>query len=179
MPLFEYRVVPAPSKGKRAKGIKGPAARFSFSLQDLMNKMGAAGWEYQRAETLPSIERSGLTSTTTEWRNVLVFRREKIADTVDEELALLPAPEARAAPRNGTADTETADAPAKVASKIDANDDGPGALFKHPSDEKSETGPGAIRMLRDNGVEDVSDVSGITNSLKQLVASRSSNKPSS
>lgn len=66
MPNYQYRVVPAPQKGLKAKGVRSPEARFSNALEDLMNRMGDEGWEYQRAETLPSLERSGLTKTTTE-----------------------------------------------------------------------------------------------------------------
>ncbi len=92
MSRYEYKVVPAPSRGLKGKGIKGPEARFSHGLEDLINRLAAEGWEYQRAETLPSVERSGLTGSTTEWRNVLVFRRqvEDEAEAVRPEL--LPAP---------------------------------------------------------------------------------------
>ncbi len=78
--MFEFKVVPAPSRGKRAKGIKGPEGRFAFALEDLMNKMAADGWEFLRAETLPSEEKSGLTSTKTTFRSVLVFRRKRADD---------------------------------------------------------------------------------------------------
>lgn len=92
MPSFEYKVVPAPSKGLKAKGLKTPEARFSNALETLMNEQAAEGWEYQRAETLPSTERSGLTGSVTEWRNVLVFRRA--APTTEHQATpeLLPAP---------------------------------------------------------------------------------------
>lgn len=42
--------------------------------------MAAEGWEYVRAETLPSEERSGLAGRNTVYHNVLVFRRERRAD---------------------------------------------------------------------------------------------------
>ncbi len=77
MPEFEYKVVPAPTKGAKAKGVKTPEARFANAIEILMNQMAAEGWEYQRADMLPSEERQGLTGSTTNWRNVLVFRREK------------------------------------------------------------------------------------------------------
>ena len=80
MPRYEYKVVPAPTKGLKAKNVKGAEARFSHALQELMNGLSGYGWEYQRAETLPSIERAGLTGSTTEWRNVLVFRRLREAE---------------------------------------------------------------------------------------------------
>ena len=96
MKVYEYKVVPAPTKGTKAKGVKGPEARFSLSIETLLNEVAAEGWEYQRAETLPSIERAGLTSTTTEWRNVLIFRRplEDEQSAAAETPDLLPAPEA-------------------------------------------------------------------------------------
>lgn len=72
---YEYKVVPAPARGAKAKGVKGAEARFVQGLAHVLNDMGAAGWEYLRAETLPSEERSGLTGSVTVWRTVLVFRR--------------------------------------------------------------------------------------------------------
>ncbi len=72
---YEYKVVPAPQKGTKAKGVKTSEGRFAVSIEQLLNKLGSEGWEYQRAELLPSEERSGLTSSTVNWRNVLVFRR--------------------------------------------------------------------------------------------------------
>lgn len=75
MSAYEYKVVPAPVKGLKAKGVRGHEARFAFALEEVMNRMGAEGWEYLRAETLPAEERHGLTQVTTTYRNVLVFRR--------------------------------------------------------------------------------------------------------
>ncbi len=75
MQEFEYKVVPAPHKGTKAKGIKTPEDRFAYSIENTLNEMAAEGWEYQRAELLPSEERSGLTGSTTNWRNLLIFRR--------------------------------------------------------------------------------------------------------
>ncbi|WP_227271460.1 DUF4177 domain-containing protein [Roseobacter weihaiensis] len=79
MSHFEYRVIAAPTRGVKAKGIKTAEARFLHALEEVMNTMASEGWEYQRAETLPSEERSGLLSTTSTLRNVLVFRRVKAA----------------------------------------------------------------------------------------------------
>ncbi len=72
---YEYRVVPAPSRGKRARGVKGPEGRFANALQDVMNTLAAEGWEYLRSDTLPNDERTGLTSVQTTFRSILVFRR--------------------------------------------------------------------------------------------------------
>ena len=72
---YEYRVIPAPTKGRKAQGIKGAEARFAHALQEIMNEEAAGGWEYQRSDILPSEERQGLTSSHTVYRSVLVFRR--------------------------------------------------------------------------------------------------------
>jgi hypothetical protein len=72
---FEYKVVPAPVRGLKAKGLKGTAARFANALQLVMNDLGAQGWEYRRTDTLPVEERVGLTRKSTSFQNMLVFRR--------------------------------------------------------------------------------------------------------
>lgn len=73
--FYEYKVVPAPSRPAKVKGLRGTQDRFAHALADVMNELAADGWEYQRAETLPCDERSGLTGKTTNFQNVLVFRR--------------------------------------------------------------------------------------------------------
>lgn len=72
---FEYRAVPAPTKGRKAKGVKGAEARFAHAMEHLLNEMAGEGWEYLRADTLASEERAGLASTVTQWRTLLIFRR--------------------------------------------------------------------------------------------------------
>ncbi len=86
MPNFEYKVVPAPKKGLKGKGIKGAEEKFANALATVMNELGADGWEYQRSDTLPSEERSGLRGKTTVFHNVLVFRR-KIATKAETSTA--------------------------------------------------------------------------------------------
>ena len=145
---WEYKVIPAPTKGQKAKGVKSAEGRFAFALETLMNDMGRDGWEFQRAETLPSVERAGLTGSTTEWRNMLVFRRTARAPIDDFEPELLPAPEETAADTIGdgaeAAETEQGFVP----------------------------GPGATQMMVDNGVEETSPVAGMTASLKKLATQR-------
>lgn len=74
---YEYRVVPAPKKAKKSRGAKGPEARFARTVEAQMNDMAVDGWEFLRSETLPSEERSGLTSSHTVWRTVLIYRRPR------------------------------------------------------------------------------------------------------
>ncbi len=77
MAHFEYKVIPAPTKGQKAQGIKSPEARFANTIEGLLNEQAADGWEYLRTDILPSDERSGLTGTQTLYRTLLVFRRCK------------------------------------------------------------------------------------------------------
>ncbi|KIC49191.1 hypothetical protein [Tateyamaria sp. ANG-S1] len=149
---WEYKVMPAPTKGQKAKGIKSAEARFAFALETLMNDMGREGWEFQRAETLPSIERSGLTGSTTEWRNMLVFRRPVNEPMDDFEPELLPAP------------SETPHVSPDAASDSAQED-------AHEKDD-FVPGPGATHMAKDDGVEETSPVSGMTASLRKLADQR-------
>lgn len=89
---YEYKVVPAPTKGRKAPGIKRAEARFAHGLQELLNEMGAEGWEYQRSDLLPSEERQGLTSSHTVYRSVLVFRRVLTEDETEEPPGRGPMP---------------------------------------------------------------------------------------
>ena len=72
---YEYRVVPAPRKGEKARGVRSGEARFALAMSRLFNHMGAQGWEFVRADTLPSEERVGLTGTEVRYHALLVFRR--------------------------------------------------------------------------------------------------------
>ncbi|WP_445327123.1 DUF4177 domain-containing protein [Yoonia sp. GPGPB17] len=76
---YEYKVVPAPARGLKAKGIKTAEDRFAHALEMAMNELAGDGWEYLRADTLPCEQREGLMSKTTVYQNMLVFRRVKAA----------------------------------------------------------------------------------------------------
>ena len=94
---FEYKVVPAPTKGLKARGKRSTVERFANALETVMNDLGAEGWEYQRTDTLPCEERDGIMSKSTSYQNMLVFRRSlTVADTSEEEAVAepkaLPAP---------------------------------------------------------------------------------------
>ena len=135
MPRYEYKVVPAPTKGLKAKNVKGAEARFSHALQELMNGLSGYGWEYQRAETLPSIERAGLTGSTTEWRNVLVFRRLREAEPEDQTAPteLLPPPQ-----------PDTHDTPKPEAETTQAEDAGDAPYFEDEHGETKDDGKTAV-----------------------------------
>jgi hypothetical protein len=75
MPRYEYRVVPAPVRGEKARGLKTTGDRFAQALTTLLNEMARDGWDYLKAEVLPCEERKGLTGRTFIDQHVLVFRR--------------------------------------------------------------------------------------------------------
>lgn len=75
MQRYEFKVIPAPRRGEKARGVKTSEDRFALALTNLMNELGAEGWDYVRADSLPCEERSGFTGTKTTFQNVLVFRR--------------------------------------------------------------------------------------------------------
>ncbi|MFT4960704.1 MAG: hypothetical protein ACI92Z_001788 [Paracoccaceae bacterium] len=141
MSKYQYKVIPAPTKGTKAKGIKTVEGRFALSVEAVLNQMGADGWEYLRAELLPSDERSGLTGSTTNWRNVLVFRRPTNDDT--------PAPRIEHTP---------------IAVPVIQ------PVTQPVTQEAPPLTAGAKQMLKDNGVEETSDVAGMTTSLRTRAA---------
>ncbi|MBE1282632.1 MAG: DUF4177 domain-containing protein [Rhodobacteraceae bacterium] len=164
MQRYEYKVVPAPAKGTKAKGVKTPEGRFANTVEILLNELATGGWEFQRAELLPSEERSGLTGSTTNWRNVLVFRRElhsEEAEAADE--ARVPAP-------------FPVDIPSEPALEVSA-------IKSDETADKDSTvahpvpGPGAVRMQSDDGVEELSPVSGMTQALKTRAEQQSDDDP--
>lgn len=77
MQLYEYKVVSAPTRGEKARGIRTAPDRFAQALSSLMNRMAQDGWEYLRSDTLPAEEREGLLRRITVYHNVLVFRRAR------------------------------------------------------------------------------------------------------
>ena len=110
---YEYKVISAPARGLKAKGLKSHEDRFANALQTAMNEQAASGWEYLRADTLPSEQREGLMSKTTVFQNMLVFRRTKAADVPALQPPVPPvvtAPKVQAEPLVlGAADTPKPD----------------------------------------------------------------------
>ncbi|SMH31752.1 DUF4177 domain-containing protein [Maritimibacter sp. HL-12] len=109
---YEYKVVPAPTRGQKAKGLKTPADRFANALGAVINEMAAEGWEYQRTDTLPAEERHGLTGRSTVFQNMLIFRRVAEAESATdaETAAVLPA---------GTDDAGAAPQPPRLSASTD------------------------------------------------------------
>ncbi|WP_347312955.1 DUF4177 domain-containing protein [Defluviimonas sp. SAOS-178_SWC] len=124
MQLYDYKVVPAPNRGEKARGLKTPADRFANALELLMNELGRDGWEYLRADTLPSEERAGFTKRTTVYHAVLVFRRA------------LPGEAGEEAPRK----LLTADTPSGKAPPIRLEAEGVAPKIGVPEPEKEKAG---------------------------------------
>jgi hypothetical protein len=92
MTQFEYKVVPAPVRGEKARGAKTTADRFALALTTLMNDLGRDGWDYVRADTLPCEERVGFTGKQTTFQNMLVFKRAVVLADAVATMVALPAP---------------------------------------------------------------------------------------
>ena len=45
---YEYKVIPAPTRGLKAKGIKTAPDRFATALPTEMNAQARDGWDYLR-----------------------------------------------------------------------------------------------------------------------------------
>ena len=106
MRKFEYKAVPAPTTGTKAKGVKSTEDRFALSVTEVLNEMAEDGWEYLRAEMLPCDERKGLTGTQKTYQNVLIFRRLEA-----EPLPLADSPRIRSVPSPQLAEPYTAPSP--------------------------------------------------------------------
>lgn len=113
MQRYEFKVVPAPRRGEKLRGIKTAEDRFAHTLMQVMNDLGRDGWDYVRADTLPCDERVGLTGTKTSFQNMLVFRRIVEADAALQPTRLMSVePVPAAAPRLGSAESPSGPSPA-------------------------------------------------------------------
>ena len=76
MTHYDYRVIPAPRKLKKVKGVSGAEELFALTLTEAINEVARQGWEYVRAERLPAeAPRGWLKPAVAEEQAVLVFRR--------------------------------------------------------------------------------------------------------
>jgi hypothetical protein len=94
MQRYEFKVIPAPRRAEKVRGVKTTEDRFALALTVVMNDLGREGWDYVRADTLPVDERVGFTGSKTTYQNMLVFRRLLAEDVVaapkPEEVAIVP-----------------------------------------------------------------------------------------
>lgn len=110
--MYEYKVLPAPEKGEKSRSVKTPEGRFALSIEGALNEMAAAGWEFLRAESLPSNERRGFAGTATHMRSLLVFRRPLEDQTAQFQPRKLETPPVAVAAPSVSASKGTAANPA-------------------------------------------------------------------
>jgi hypothetical protein len=98
MSHYDYKVVPAPKRAKKVKGVSAPEELFALTLTEAINEVARQGWEYVRAEHLPAEAPRGLfRAPAAGEQTVLVFRRPR--ETLGPRLAAVrPDPEAAPAP---------------------------------------------------------------------------------
>ncbi len=111
MQRYEFKVVPAPRRGEKARGIKTTEERFAYTLTQVLNEMGRDGWDYVRADALPCDERVGLTGSKTTFQNMLVFRRALHGDAGHETVRMVDLDPAPVGPRLGSAESPAGTAP--------------------------------------------------------------------
>jgi hypothetical protein len=80
MSHYDYKVVPAPKRAKKVKGVRAAEELFALTLTDAINEVARQGWEYVRAEHLPAeASRGWFRPALSEEQTVLVFRRHRDA----------------------------------------------------------------------------------------------------
>jgi hypothetical protein len=111
MTHYEYKVVPAPTRAKRVKGVNSAEEQFAHTLAEAINEAARHGWEYVRAETLHhESPRGWLRPAVASDQSVLIFRREResagprLSAVKAEPVAREPDAEARASAERAVVD---------------------------------------------------------------------------
>jgi hypothetical protein len=80
MAEYDYKVVPAPRRARRVKGVRTAEELFALTLTEAINEVARQGWEYVRAEHMPAeASRGWFRAAVAEEQTVLVFRRPREA----------------------------------------------------------------------------------------------------
>lgn len=78
MTYYDYKVVPAPRRARKVKGVSAAHDLFALTLTEAINEVARQGWEYCGSETLTSEAPSGwFRRGSVEDQSVLVFRRPR------------------------------------------------------------------------------------------------------
>ena len=78
MSHYDYKVVPAPKRAKKVKGVRAAEELFALTLTEAINEVARQGWEYVRAEHMPAeASRGWFRSALAGEQTVLVFRRPR------------------------------------------------------------------------------------------------------
>jgi hypothetical protein len=81
---YEYRVIPAPKRLKRIKGVSSMPELFAAMLTDAINAEARQGWEYVRSESLAAEEPAGwLRRAAMVEETMMIFRRERSRRVAD------------------------------------------------------------------------------------------------
>ena len=77
MTYYDYKVIPAPRRAKRIKGVSGAEELFALTLTEAINEVARQGWEYvaRRAAAGRGAARLVRARAVAEEQTVLVFRR--------------------------------------------------------------------------------------------------------
>jgi hypothetical protein len=99
MTHYDYKVVPAPRRARKIKGVRSSEDLFALTLTEAINEVARQGWEYLRAEHMPAVASRGwLRSAVAEELTLLVFRRPR--ETLGPRLAAVePDPAEAEGPR--------------------------------------------------------------------------------
>jgi hypothetical protein len=125
---FEYRVVPAPKRLKKVKGVSASDELCAATLTEAINAEARQGWEYLRAETFSAQTVRGIFRRSHEVEEtVLVFRRERppraslmTGASPSREAEAAPAVRAAATPAAPGPDAQPVPAAAPTASRVPA-----------------------------------------------------------
>ena len=139
---YEYRVVPAPRKGEKAKGVRTGEGRFALALTRVVNHMAERGWEFVRTDTLPAEERVGLTQTVVRHHSLLVFRRALAAPAVEARPAVVETRVVRVVERGPGARRVTSPLPEAAPEAVPAPMPRPAAVANATAARKPVREPG-------------------------------------
>ncbi|MFW5654989.1 MAG: DUF4177 domain-containing protein, partial [Roseicyclus sp.] len=84
MSFYEYKVVPAPTTGRRRQRRVDGLDRYASTISDIMTELGLDGWDFIGAETLRERRRRFLILICDVERTLMIFRR---AVTAPDEAA--------------------------------------------------------------------------------------------
>lgn len=119
--MHEYKVVPAPDRPARLRGVKSQADRFALGLAEVLNLHAEDGWELLRTETFTIVEAQGwFGKSVTVTRTMLILARPRIDAAAASAPRAAEPPEAMRRPL-----AAAAPGPALAPTQSDGQTDGP------------------------------------------------------
>ncbi|WP_417586397.1 hypothetical protein [Pararhodobacter oceanensis] len=144
--MFEYKVVPAPVRAAKVKGLKTTHERFAHTLAERINAEAAGGWQFQRVETLSCEERKFFGGTKASTQVVMIFARDLDAPRPDAGAALAAAQLAPAVATEESAAPEEASFEADPDTAFEPYDTEP--TYEPDTEPQHETEPAPRVELR-------------------------------